>query len=75
MLTWEDYNQDETAASAPEPAVIAAAAASQSVIEEPAAEAAEAAEAADAAELRPRASMIAAPRCWTVGMNVFSSHS
>ncbi|MAI93376.1 MAG: ribonucleotide-diphosphate reductase subunit beta [Halieaceae bacterium] len=42
MLTWEDYNQDETAASAPEPAVIAAAAASQSVIEEPAAEAAEA---------------------------------
>ena len=45
MLTWEDYNQDETAASAPEPAVVAAAAAAQSVIEEPAAPAAEAAEA------------------------------
>jgi ribonucleoside-diphosphate reductase beta chain len=45
MLTWEDYNQDETAASAPEPAVVAAAAATQSVIEEPAAPAAEAAEA------------------------------
>ena len=52
MLTWEDYNQDETAASAPEPAVVAAAAASQSVIEEPAAEAAEA-EAAEAAEAEP----------------------
>ncbi len=49
MLTWEDYNQDETAASAPEPAVVAAAAASQSVIEEPAAEAAE----AEAAEAEP----------------------
>ena len=46
MLTWEDYNQDETAASAPEPAVVAA---SQSVIEEPAAEAAE----AEAAEAEP----------------------
>ncbi len=45
MLTWEDYNQDETAVSAPEPAVVAAAAAAQSVIEEPAAPAAEAAEA------------------------------
>ena len=46
MLTWEDYNQDETAASAPEPAVVAAtAAAAQSVIEEPTAHAAEAAEA------------------------------
>jgi ribonucleoside-diphosphate reductase beta chain len=45
MLTWEDYNQDETAASAPEPAVVAAAAAAQSVTEEPAAPAAEAAEA------------------------------
>ena len=51
MLTWEDYNQDETAASAPEPAVVAAtaaaaaAAAAQSVIEEPTAPAAEAAEA------------------------------
>ncbi|MCH1581143.1 MAG: ribonucleotide-diphosphate reductase subunit beta [Luminiphilus sp.] len=45
MLTWEDYNQDETAASAPEPAVVAAAAATQSVIEEPAAPTAEAAEA------------------------------
>jgi ribonucleoside-diphosphate reductase beta chain len=44
MLTWEDYNQDETAASAPEPAVVAAAAATQSVIEELAAPAAEAAE-------------------------------
>ncbi len=49
MLTWEDYNQDETAASAPEPAVVAAtAAAAQSVIEEPTAPAAEAAEAAEA---------------------------
>jgi ribonucleoside-diphosphate reductase beta chain len=47
MLTWEDYNQDETAASAPEPAVVAAAAATQSVIEELAAPAAEAAEAAE----------------------------
>ena len=45
MLTWEDYNQDETAASAPEPAVVAAAAATQSVIEEPAAPTAEAVEA------------------------------
>jgi ribonucleoside-diphosphate reductase beta chain len=45
MLTWEDYNQDETVASAPEPAVVAAAAAAQSVTEEPAAPAAEAAEA------------------------------
>ena len=46
MLTWEDYNQDETAVSAPEPAVVAAtAAAAQSVIEEPTAPAAEAAEA------------------------------
>ncbi|MDA8620298.1 ribonucleotide-diphosphate reductase subunit beta [Luminiphilus sp.] len=45
MLTWEDYNQDETAASAPEPAVVAATAAAQSVIEEPTAPAAEAAEA------------------------------
>ena len=45
MLTWEDYNQDDTAASAPEPAVVAAAAATQSVIEEPAAPAAEVAEA------------------------------
>ena len=46
MLTWEDYNQDETAASAPEPAVVAAtAAAAQSVIEEPSAPAAEATEA------------------------------
>ena len=27
MLTWDDYNQDETAAAAPEPAVVAAAAA------------------------------------------------
>ena len=43
MLTWEDYNQDDTAASAPEPAVVAAtAAAAQSVIEEPTAPAAEA---------------------------------
>ena len=48
MLTWEDYNQDETAASAPEPAVVAATAAAQSVIEEPTAPAAEAAEAAEA---------------------------
>ena len=35
MLTWEDYNQDETAASGPEPAVVAAAAAAQKVIDEP----------------------------------------
>ncbi len=35
MLTWEDYNQDETAASAPEPAVVAAAAAAQKIIDEP----------------------------------------
>ena len=48
MLTWEDYNQDDTAASAPEPAVVAAAAATQSVIEEPAAPAAEVAEVAEA---------------------------
>ena len=34
MLTWEDYNQDETTALAPEPAVVAAAAAAQSVIDE-----------------------------------------
>ena len=34
MLTWEDYNQDETAALAPEPAVVAAAAAAQSVLDE-----------------------------------------
>ena len=35
MLTWEDYNQDETAASAPEPAVVAAAAAAQKIMHEP----------------------------------------
>ena len=34
MLTWEDYNQDETTALAPEPAVVAAAAAAQSVLDE-----------------------------------------
>ena len=45
MLTWEDYNQDDTAASAPEPAVVGAAAAAQSVSEEPSARAAEATEA------------------------------
>jgi ribonucleoside-diphosphate reductase beta chain len=43
MLTWEDYNQDDTATSAPEPAVVAAAAAAQRVIEEPVEPAAEAA--------------------------------
>src|SRR4051794_24959960 len=31
--------------------------------------------AADAADDAPRASMIAAPRCWTVGMNSFSIHA
>ena len=36
MLTWEDYNQDETVTSAPEPAVVAAAAAAQRVVDEPA---------------------------------------
>ena len=41
MLTWEDYNQDDTATSAPEPAVVAAAAAAQRVIDEPAEPAAE----------------------------------
>ena len=30
--------------------------------------------AAEAALDAPRASMIAAPRCWTLGMNVSSSH-
>ncbi len=34
MLTWEDYNQDETTALAPEPTVVAAAAAAQSVLDE-----------------------------------------
>jgi ribonucleoside-diphosphate reductase beta chain len=34
MLTGEDYNQDETTALAPEPAVVAAAAAAQSVLDE-----------------------------------------
>lgn len=43
MLTWEDYNQDDTAASAPEPAVVAAAAVAQRVIDEPTEPAAEAA--------------------------------
>jgi len=42
MLTWEDYNQDDTAASAPEPAVVAAAAVAQRVIDEPTEPAAEA---------------------------------
>ena len=41
MLTWEDYNQDDTATSAPEPAVVAAAAVAQRVIDEPAEPAAE----------------------------------
>jgi len=36
MLTWEDYNQEEAGVSAPEPAVVAAAAAAQKVIDEPA---------------------------------------
>ena len=33
-----------------------------------------AADAADAAEDAPRALMIAAPRCWTTGIKVSSSH-
>jgi ribonucleoside-diphosphate reductase beta chain len=51
MLTWEDYNQDETVTSAPEPAVVAAAAAAQRVVDEPAEPVAEAA----AAEPSPEA--------------------
>ena len=35
MLTWEDYNQEESAVAAPEPAVVAAAAAAQQVAEAP----------------------------------------
>ena len=33
MLTWDDYNQEESAVAAPEPAVVAAAAAAQQVVE------------------------------------------
>jgi ribonucleoside-diphosphate reductase beta chain len=51
MLTWEDYNQDETVTSAPEPAVVAAAAAAQRVVDEPAEPVAETA----AAEPSPEA--------------------
>ena len=38
MLTWDDYNQEESASvatAAPEPAVVAAAAAAQRVVETP----------------------------------------
>jgi len=35
MLTWDDYNQEESAVAAPEPAVVAAAAAAQQVAETP----------------------------------------
>ncbi|MEL0161638.1 MAG: ribonucleotide-diphosphate reductase subunit beta, partial [Halieaceae bacterium] len=51
MLTWEDYNQDETTALAPEPAVVAAAAAAQSVMDE----VAEPAEETHSAEPTPEA--------------------
>ena len=51
MLTWEDYNQDETTALAPEPAVVAAAAAAQSVLDE----VAEPAEETQSAEPTPEA--------------------
>jgi ribonucleoside-diphosphate reductase beta chain len=51
MLTWEDYNQDETTALAPEPAVVAAAAAAQSVMDE----VAEPAEETQSAEPTPEA--------------------
>ena len=55
MLTWEDYNQDDTAASAPEPAVVAAAAVAQRVIDEPTEPAAEATVAVAVAEPSPEA--------------------
>jgi len=42
MLTWDDYNQEESAVSAPEPAVVAAAAAAQQVVETPVAKQTEA---------------------------------
>ena len=35
MLTWDDYNQEESAVAAPEPAVVAAAAAAQQIAETP----------------------------------------
>jgi len=35
MLTWDDYNQEESAVATPEPAVVAAAAAAQQVAETP----------------------------------------
>ena len=50
MLTWDDYNQEEgvtSAATAPEPAVVAAAAAAQQVAEAPATPAAAPAETAE----------------------------
>ena len=50
MLTWDDYNQEEgvtSAATAPEPAVVAAAAAAQQVAEAPVAPAAAPAETAE----------------------------
>jgi len=42
MLTWDDYNQEESAVAAPEPAVVAAAAAAQQVVEKPVAKQTEA---------------------------------
>jgi len=42
MLTWDDYNQEESAVAAPEPAVVAAAAAAQQVAETPVAKQTEA---------------------------------
>jgi len=42
MLTWDDYNQEESAEAAPEPAVVAAAAAAQQVVETPVAKQTEA---------------------------------
>ena len=42
MLTWDDYNQEESAVAAPEPAVVAAAAAAQQVVETPVAKQTEA---------------------------------
>ena len=42
MLTWDDYNQEESAIAAPEPAVVAAAAAAQQVVETPVAKQTEA---------------------------------
>ena len=42
MLTWDDYNQEESAVATPEPAVVAAAAAAQQVVETPVAKQTEA---------------------------------